>query len=155
LGRRRFDIRFWRDGKENIIRSVKGKTRRDQAQGQECAGVYPNSLNWHIRRMRKAKALDGLPHFSLHLVRSTMGDFIAEKVSGVVSSLVLAHTAGRRRSGPDDAAIVPHQPTMTEKAAGMKVWADALIESFLTAGGTMPEPREDRRNSKVKQKPRR
>jgi hypothetical protein len=42
---------------------------------------------------------------------------------------------------------------MTEKAAGMKVWADALIESFLTAGGTMPEPREDRRNSRSNRNP--
>lgn len=117
--------------------------------------VYPNSLNRHIQRMRDADALDGLPHFSLHLVRSAMGDFIAEKVSGVVSSLVLAHTLPQ---DDDEAAPTTRQyyltsQRMTEKVAGMRAWSEALVAAYLDAGGTMPEPREERRKSKLKRKP--
>lgn len=116
--------------------------------------VYPNSLNRHIQRMREAKALEGLPHFSLHLVRSAMGDYIAEKVSGVVSSLALAHTLPQDE---DEAAPTTRQyyltsQRMTEKAAGMRAWSEALIEAYLKAGGTMPAPREERRRSKIKTK---
>ncbi|MBN9602087.1 MAG: hypothetical protein J0G33_04070 [Afipia felis] len=54
--------------------------------------VFPNSLNRHLLRMRAAKALDGLPYFSLHLARSVMTNFLDAKISPVASSLVLAHT---------------------------------------------------------------
>jgi hypothetical protein len=39
--------------------------------------IYPNSLNRHIARMRADGALAGMPYFSLHLVRSAQGDYIA------------------------------------------------------------------------------
>lgn len=55
------------------------------------SSVYPNSLNRYLQRMRAAGALKGLPLFNPHLVRSAMGGFIEDKVSGVVASLVLAH----------------------------------------------------------------
>lgn len=116
--------------------------------------VYPNSLNRHIQRMREAKALDSLPHFSLHLVRSAMGDFIAENVSGVVSSLVLAHTLPQDEdeAAPTTRAYYLTSQRMREKTDGMRAWSDAVVEAFLKAGGTLPEPREERRRSKIKTK---
>lgn len=116
--------------------------------------VYPNSLNRHIQRMRDGGALDGLPHFVPHLIRSAMGDYIAEHVSGVVSSLVLAHTLPQTE---DEAAPTTKQyclssQRMAEKATGMKAWSEALIAAYLASGGTMPEPREERRRSKIKTK---
>jgi hypothetical protein len=126
--------------------------------GLKDVSVYPNSLNRHIQRMREAGALDGLPYFSPHLVRSAMGDYIAEHVSGVVSSLVLAHELPDKEK--DEAAPTTRQYYLTsqrmkEKADGMRAWSDAVIEAFLKAGGTMPEPREERRKSRLKAKPRR
>ena len=117
--------------------------------------VYPNSLNRHVARMREAKALDGLPHFSLHLVRSAMGDYIAEKVSGVVSSLVLAHTLPQdeEEAAPTTRAYYLTSQRMTEKATGMKAWSEAVIGVYLKAGGTLPAPREEPRRSKLKRKP--
>lgn len=114
--------------------------------------VYPNSLNRHIARMRAAGALDGLPHFSLHLVRSAMGDYIAAKVSGVVSSLVLAHTLP---DDPNEAAAVTRDVYLTdqrmdEKAEGMQSWCDALVAEYLKAGLPLPAPREEARKSKRK-----
>ncbi len=124
--------------------------------GLKDVSIYPNSLNRHIQRMREAGALDGLPHFSPHLVRSAMGDFIAEKVSGVVSSLVLAHELPDKEK--DEAAPTTRQYYLTsqrmkEKADGMLAWCDAVVEAYLAAGGTLPEPREERRKSKLKRNP--
>lgn len=117
--------------------------------------IYPNSLNRYIQRMRKDSALDGLPHFAPHLVRSAMGDFIAEKVSGVVSSLVLAHTLptdGEEAARTTQEYYLVSQ-RMREKADGMRAWTDALLNAYLKIDGAkLPEPREQRRASKIKSK---
>jgi hypothetical protein len=115
-------------------------------------GVYPNSLNRHLLRMRKDGALDGLPYFSLHLVRAAMGDFVEDKVNGVTSSLVLAHTLPRDEdeAAPTTKAYYLSSQRMAEKAEGMRVWSQALIASFLKAGGTMPVPSETIRRPKSK-----
>jgi hypothetical protein len=115
-------------------------------------GVYPNSLNRHLLRMRKDGALDGLPYFSLHLVRAAMGDFVEDKVNGVTSSLVLAHTLPRDddEAAPTTKAYYLSSQRMAEKAEGMRVWSQALIAAFLKAGGTMPVPSETIRRPKSK-----
>ena len=117
-------------------------------------GVYPNSLNRYLQRMRADGALDGLPLFNPHLVRSAMSDFIEDKVSGVAASLVMAHTLPQ-----DDDEAAPTTRTyyltsqrMREKADGMRAWTDALVNAYLAAGGTMPRPTEQRRASKIKTK---
>ena len=116
--------------------------------------VYPNSLNRYLQRMRADGALDGLPLFNPHLVRSAMGNFIEEKVSGVVASLVLAHKLPEEG---DEAAQTTRDYYLTsqrmkEKTEGMRAWCEALIEAFVAAGGKMPEPRETRRRSKIRTK---
>lgn len=125
---------------------------RDEA--NEDVSVYPNSLNRHIQRMRDAGALDGLPYFSLHLVRSAMGDYIADKVSGIVSSLVLAHTLPQddQEAAPTTRQYYLTSQRMLEKAVGMRAWSEALIRAYLEAGGVLPVPSEARRKSKIRKR---
>src|SRR6202012_1582353 len=116
--------------------------------------IFPNSLNRHILRMRDAGVLDGLPYWAPHLTRSAMGDFIAERVSGVVSSLVPAHTLP---ADADEAAQTTRtyyltSQRMAEKASGMRAWSEALMDSYLRHGGKTPEPAPIVR--KLKRKPR-
>ena len=123
---------------------VFASTRRyGRDQDNDDVRVYPNSLNRYLSRMREDGALDGLPYFSPHLVRSAMGDFIAEKVSSIASSLVLAHTLPQDadEAAPTTRRYYLTSQRMREKADGMRAWSDALIEAYLKAGGTMPEPR--------------
>lgn len=114
--------------------------------------VYPNSLNRHLLRMRAAGDLDGLPYFSLHLARTVMTNFLDKHVSPVASSLVLAHTLPKTadEAAPTTRAYYLTSQRMDVKTAAMKSWSEALIESFLKAGGTMPEPRETFRKSKLR-----
>lgn len=129
--------------------------RHGRDPGNDDVSVYPNSLNRHVARMRAAGALDGLPHFSLHLVRSAMGDHIAEHVSGVVSSLVLAHTLPQdeNEAAPTTQAYYLTSQRMSEKADGMRSWCDALFAEYLKSDLPLPAPREEPRKSKLKRKP--
>ncbi|MDO9439768.1 MAG: hypothetical protein Q7T73_02650 [Beijerinckiaceae bacterium] len=114
--------------------------------------VYPNSLNKHLRVMRDAKALDGLPYFSLHLARSVMANFLDTKVSPVASSLVLAHTLPQtdRESSPTTREYYLTSQRMDVKAEAMAAWCEALCRAVERAGGKLPAPRETWRRSKVK-----
>jgi hypothetical protein len=106
--------------------------------------VYPNSLNRHLLRMREAKALDGLPYFSLHLARTVMGNFLETAVSPVASSLVLAHTLPQTadEAAPTTRAYYLTSQRMAEKSAAMAAWSEALCEAYTKTGGTMPaQPR--------------
>lgn len=80
--------------------------------------------------------------FNPHLVRSPVGDYIDEHVTGVASSLVLAHKV--KGDGEEAAATTRNYyltgQRMREKTAGMRAWSEALIDSYLRAGGTMPAP---------------
>jgi hypothetical protein len=117
--------------------------------------VYPNSLNRDLLRMREDGALDGLPYFSLHLVRSLMTNFLDKHVSPVASSLVLTHTLPQTA---DEAAPTTRQYYLTSqrmdvKSAAMRPWSEALLEAYLKAGGTMLEPKEGPRMIKLKARP--
>lgn len=134
------------------------RRRRDDVKGHgdiADLSIYPNSLNRYLQRMRADGALDGLPLFNPHLVRSPMGDLIAGKVSGVAASLVLAHTLPNDadEAAPTTRAYYLTSQRMAEKTAGMKAWSEAVVEAYLKAGGTMPAPREALRSSRLKRKP--
>lgn len=137
-------------------RWVFASTRRyGRDANNDDVSIYPNSINRHLQRMRADGALDGLPLFNPHLVRSPVGDFIADTVSGAASSLVLAHTL---KKDEKEAAVTTRQYYLTsqrmrEKADGMRAWSETLVEAYLKAGGTMPAPREERCKSKLKRKP--
>jgi hypothetical protein len=72
-------------------------------------------------------------------------------------SLLLAHTlpSSEKEAAPTTREFYLTSQRMDIKAEAMKAWSGALIEAYLQAGGRMPEPREERRKSKIKQKPRR
>lgn len=114
--------------------------------------VYPNSLNKHIRTMREAGALDGLPYFSLHLARSVMANFLDTQVSPVASSLVLAHTLPQtdKESSPTTRDYYLTSQRMDVKAEAMSAWAEALTAAVKRAGGAMPAPRETARITKTR-----
>jgi hypothetical protein len=116
--------------------------------------VYPNSLNRHLLRMREAKALDGLPYFSLHLARSVMANFLDTHVSPVASSLVLAHTLPQTaaESSPTTREFYLTSQRMDIKSEAMAAWSEALTAAVRKAGGSLPAPREKRRAGKVKQR---
>ena len=124
--------------------------------------TYPNSLNAHLRALRGDKKgfnkginrLAGLPWFSLHLVRSVAGNFL-DKAPGVPKagiSAMLAHADDETddRLAPTTKAFYVQNQRMDLKAEAMAAWSDALIAAYLKAGGTMPEPRETFRKSKLK-----
>lgn len=135
---------------------VFASTRREgRDPDNEDVSVYPNSLNKHLIRMREAKVLDGLPYFSLHLVRSVMTNFLDKHVSPVASSLLLAHTLPKtdKESSPTTLEHYLTSQRMDVKGEAMAAWSEALIEACLKAGGSMPTPREERRRSKLMAKP--
>lgn len=106
--------------------------------------IYPNSLNRHLARMRAAKALKGLPYFSLHLARSVMANFLNRNVSPIASSLVLAHTLPQsaEESSPTTREYYLTSQRMDVKRAAMLAWSEALTAAVAKAGGTLPAPRE-------------
>ena len=55
--------------------------------------VYPNSLNRHWLRMKKAGRLKGLPDYWPHLTRSVVGNYLAgrEDILAAALSLMLGH----------------------------------------------------------------
>lgn len=106
--------------------------------------VYPNSLNRHLARMRAAKALKGLPYFSLHLARSVMANFLDRHVSPIASSLVLAHTLPNtaEESSPTTREYYLTSQRMDVKRDAMIAWSEALTAAVKKAGGVLPAPRE-------------
>jgi hypothetical protein len=110
--------------------------------GNRDVSVYPNSLNRHLLRMKKAGALDGLPDYWPHLTRSVVGNYLdgRKDVPPAASSLMLGHAL------PGD--VEPAAPTtrkfyltnqrMAEKAVAMEAWAHALVAQFIMVGGTIP-----------------
>jgi hypothetical protein len=105
-------------------------------------GVYANSLNRHLLRMKAAEKLDGLPDYWPHLTRSVVSNYLAgrQDIPPAASSLMLGHAL------PGD--VEPAAPTtrkfyltnqrMAEKAVAMKAWSDALVKAFKKAGGKLP-----------------
>lgn len=115
-------------------------------------GVYPNSLNRHLQRMRAAGALDGIPLFNPHLVRSPVADLIEDRVSGAAASLVLAHTLRGERDGASattrDSYLTTHR--IREKTEGMKAWTGDLIDAYLRLDGKLPMPTAEPRKQKAR-----
>jgi hypothetical protein len=128
--------------------------RHGRDPSNDDVSVYPNSLNRHLLRMRKAKALDGLPYFSLHLARSVMANFLDKKVSPIASSLVLAHTLPQSAIGssPTTREFYLTSQRMDIKAEAMETWCEALTASVKKAGGSLPVPRELRPPGRAKHK---
>lgn len=129
------------DPSEWVFASVR---RHGRDKSNDDVSVYPNSLNRHLLRMREAKALDGLPYFSLHLARSVMANFLDKEVSPVASSLVLAHTLPQTAAecSPTTREFYLTSQRMDIKAEAMAAWSEALTAAVVKAGGSLPVPRK-------------
>jgi hypothetical protein len=104
--------------------------------------VFPNSLNRHLLRMKKAGVLDGLPDYWPHLTRSVVGNYLDGRpdIPPTASSLMLGHALPGtvEDAAPTTKRFYLTNQRMAEKAVAMKAWSDALVEEFLKIKGTLP-----------------
>jgi hypothetical protein len=130
----------------------------------EDVATFPNSLNAHLRALRGEKkgfnegedVLQGLPWFTLHLVRSIAGNYLdgAAGVPKAAISAMLAHADGDEddRLAPTTRQFYVANQRMELKAIAMEAWAESLCAAVEKAGGKLPAPRETMRTGKAKQK---
>lgn len=86
-----------------------------------------------------------------------LAKFLEKRISPVAASLVLAHSLpdSDREMSPTTREYYSVSQRMEEKAEAMRAWSEALIESFLKAGRTMPVPSAGPRTRYYKAKKRR
>lgn len=125
---------------------------------QSNAGIIPASgsgMANHIRNMRGLRGehggntrdiLEGVPEFSIHTLRSTMGDFVLDHpdVPAGIASLMIAHNIpGDYRDELDRVGQTGRRwyfqaQRIPEKTKAMQLWCDALLGAFQDAGGLYP-----------------
>jgi hypothetical protein len=147
-----------RSGTEWLFASTRRQSRRGHPDNPDV-GLYPSSLNAHLRAMRGDKKsgkkttnyLDELPPFWPHLVRSVATNFLAahiDKIPPAAASVMLGHVLPIDRTvehGEMSDTTKEHYLTaqhMPLKAQAMKSWADAILRAYVKAGGTLPMPHE-------------
>jgi len=111
--------------------------------------VTGSAMANHIRNLRGLRTgnykdvIRRIPPFSMHIIRSTMGDFILEE-SGLppgTASLMIGHEiAGDRKSELDRVGQTGKRwyfqaQRIPEKTRAMELWSAALLKAFETAGG--------------------
>lgn len=115
--------------------------------------VSGSALANHLRSMRGLRqgnhrnVLRGIPPFSMHIIRSTMGDYILDHTDlpPGTASLVIGHEiAGDRRDEMDRVGRTGkvwyfQAQRIPEKAAAMKAWSEALLKAYSSAGGVYPD----------------
>jgi hypothetical protein len=122
---------------------------------QSMAGdiaVTGSAMANHIRNLRGLRTgnhkdvIRRIPPFSMHIIRSTMGDFILEE-SGLppgTASLMIGHEiAGDRKSELDRVGQTGKRwyfqaQRIPEKTRAMEQWSEALLKAFKKAGGLYP-----------------
>jgi hypothetical protein len=125
---------------------------------QSMAGIIPvsgSAMANHIRNMRGKREehggnhrdiLKGIPEFSMHTIRSTMGDYILDETDlppGVASLMIAHEIAGDHKSELDRVGETGRRwyfqaQRIPEKIKAMEQWSEALLEAFLDAGGIYP-----------------
>jgi hypothetical protein len=122
---------------------------------QSMAGdiaVTGSAMANHIRNLRGLRkgnhndVIKRIPAFSMHIVRSTMGDYILEE-SGLpagTASLMIGHEiAGDRKSELDRVGQTGKRwyfqaQRVPEKTRAMEQWSEALLTAYKKAGGLYP-----------------
>jgi hypothetical protein len=149
---------------------------RDWKQAAERAGLWKQDSRWvfasrvmqseagdiavsgsalanHIRNMRGLRegnhrdVLRGIPHFSMHIIRSTMGDHILDETDfppGTASLMIGHEIAGDRRNELDRVGQTGKRwyfqaQRIPEKTKAMEAWSEALLAAFKKAGGIYPD----------------
>jgi hypothetical protein len=114
--------------------------------------VSGSALANHIRNMRGLRegnhrdVLRGIPHFSMHIIRSTMGDHILDETDlppGTASLMIGHEIAGDRRNELDRVGQTGKRwyfqaQRIPEKTRAMEAWSEALLKAFTAAGGIYP-----------------
>ncbi|WP_426440660.1 hypothetical protein [Bradyrhizobium genosp. P] len=112
-----------------------------------------SALANHLRSMRGLRqgnhrnVLHRIPAFSMHVIRSTLGDFILDHTPlppGTASLMIGHEIAGDRRNELDQVGRTGKRwyfqaQRIPEKTAAMALWSDALLKAFLDAGGIYPD----------------
>lgn len=115
--------------------------------------VSGSGLANHIRNMRGLREgkhrdfLREIPAFSMHIIRSTMGDHVLEHpdLPAGAASLIIGHEiSGDRRNDLDRVGQTGKRwyfqaQRIPEKTAAMMVWSQALLKAFYDAGGIYPD----------------
>jgi hypothetical protein len=122
---------------------------------QSSAGdiaVSGSALANHLRNMRglrkegQRNVLDKIPHFSMHIIRSTMGDFLADDTELPVgtASLMINHTlpgdeaADLGKLSRTTKRYYVQAQRIPQKIEAMALWSEALLAAFKDAGGLYP-----------------
>lgn len=115
--------------------------------------VSGSALANHLRNMRGLRegnhrdVLRGIPHFSMHILRSTMGDYILDETDlppGTASLMIGHEIAGDRRNELDRVGQTGKRwyfqaQRIPEKTRAMEAWSEALLAAFKKAGGIYPD----------------
>jgi hypothetical protein len=148
-----------RDYQEALDRAKRGGHRsrwvfasRVIQSGSGDIAVSGSALANHLRNMRglrkegERNVLDKIPHFSMHIIRSTMGDYLADdtELPPGTASLMINHAL------PGDEAKELGKLSRTtkryyvqaqripQKIEAMALWSEALLTAFKEAGGLYP-----------------
>jgi hypothetical protein len=114
--------------------------------------VSGSAMANHLRNLRGLRGgnhrnvLKNVPHFSMHIIRSTMGDFLLDHTTlpAGTASLMINHAfPGDRLEALEKLAPTTKQyyvqaQRIPQKTEAMEAWSDALLKAFKTAGGLYP-----------------
>ena len=95
---------------------------------------------------KSSRRAAGSPHFSMHLIRFTMGDHILDETDlppGTTSLMIGHEIAGDRRNELDRVGQTGKRwyfqaQRIPEKTKAMEAWSEALLAAFKKAGGIYP-----------------
>ena len=105
-----------------------------------------------LRGLRKHKGanhrdvLKGVPHFSMHTIRSTMGNFLLEHTTlpAGTASLMIDHAFPGdtldelQKLAPTTKQHYVQAQRIPQKTEAMEAWCNALLQAFKAAGGLYP-----------------
>jgi hypothetical protein len=114
--------------------------------------VSGSALANHLRNLRGLRGsnarnlLKNIPHFSMHVIRSTMGDYIIENTdlpAGTASLMINHAFPGDKAENLHDLALTTKRyyvqaQRIPQKTEAMAVWSNALLAAFKKAGGMYP-----------------
>lgn len=114
--------------------------------------VSGSALANHLRNLRGLRGanhrnlLAGIPHFSMHVIRSTMGDYLIDEADlppGTASLMINHAFPGDKSNELQDLAPTTKRyyvqaQRIPQKTLAMAAWSDALLKAFEAAGGIYP-----------------
>jgi hypothetical protein len=115
--------------------------------------VSGSALANHLRNLRGLRGanhrnlLADIPHFSMHIIRSTMGDYLIEetKLPAGTASLMINHAILGDKKGelqnlsPTTKRFYVQAHRIPQKTLAMAAWSDALLKAYKAAGGIYPD----------------